>query len=253
MISNIYFMNPLTQKLSKKNISDEINFELLEQFIPNLSEKLNPYKKIFNNLLQTGILEDSFNNHIKNDFSLSMALFKIREKYTKDFGFYLVSKPFLKICSDLFKDMNILEVGAGTGFLSYQLQKLDLHVTAIDQKIQNNTYGFQKTYFDIIEDDAIDFLKNHSEFDLIIMSWPNYNTSFAYNILKNMRPKQKLLYIGEGFGGCTANDHFFDLLTEKAIELPETNLLQNYSNSWPSIHDLPFLYEIKGHKYSKML
>jgi hypothetical protein len=246
-------MKNLNKTLSKNNIPDQIDFQEFEKLIPNLAQELNPYKQMFNHLLKNGVLEEPLSDSFDKNFLLSTALFMIRKEYISRFGFYLISQPFLNICADLFQDMNILEVGAGTGFLSHQLKNLNLNISAIDQKIQNNNYGFKNTYFDLIEDNAIDFLKNHSEFDLIIMSWPNYNSSFAYNILKNMRPKQKLLYIGEGFGGCTANDQFFDLLEKRTIELPETNLLQQYSSSWPSIHDFPFLYEIKSNKYSEIL
>lgn len=246
-------MKNLNKTLSKKNISEEIDFHAFEQFIPNLAQELSPYKQMFNHLLKNGVLENPLSDSLDKNFLLSTALFMIRKEYISRFGFYLISQPFLNTCADLFQDMNILEVGAGTGFLSQQLKNLNLNISAVEQNIHNNSYGFNHSYFDLIEDNAIDFLKHHSEFDLIIMSWPNYNSSFAYDILKNMRPKQKLLYIGEGYGGCTANDQFFDLLEKRTVKLPETNLLQQYSSSWSGIHDFPFLYEIKSNKYSKIL
>ena len=111
-----------------------------------------------------------------------------------------------------------LEVGAGSGFLASHLQK-KIFYDAIDEfPIEHNTYGFISNYGHVQTIQAEKYLAKHvNDYQNILMSWPNYDTSFAYNVLKLMQPKQKLYYCGEDKYGCTANDNFFDLLESKAV------------------------------------
>lgn len=227
------------------------------QSVINLHKKINEdrYTKhepilleINNSLFKDGILKKEFYQHFQNNYSdLSFFVQTLRSAYTKEYGFFLVNEKFLDTSKELLQNKNVLEVGAGTGFLSKCLLEQQINITPIDLKVNNNLYGFENKYCDILEIDAIKYLKNNfGKHDTIIMSWPNYDNDFAKNVLKQLKSGQTLIYIGESYGGCTANDKFFELLESKAIlDLPTTEAFQSGSVSWPGIHDKVYAYKIK--------
>lgn len=220
---------------------------------PYLSLDIEKYKALepdlikINSIFDDGILKKNLYKYFKEDFSdISFHLQLLRNEYNKKYGFFLISEDFLSTSSLLLKNKRVLEVGAGSGFLSYCLQKNGIDITAIDLKVKNNNYGFEKNYTNIIQANASDYLSKYNHYDTIIMSWPNYQTSFAHDVLSKMKSGQRLIYIGEGYGGCTANDDFFDLLSSKVnIDAEQTKLLQKNSYSWPCIHDNIEVYVIK--------
>ncbi len=226
---------------------------LLKSLKPYISIDQEKYKALeptllkINSLFEDGILKKELYKNFTEDFSdISFFLQVLRGEYTKKFGFFLISEDFLSTTSNFLKNKKVLEVGAGTGFLSYCLQKNEVNVTPIDLKIKKNLYGFEKTYTNILEEEAVKHLKKNNDYDTIIMSWPNYQTKFAQDVLSNMNIGQTLIYIGEGYGGCTADDNFFDLLAEKCeIQTAITDDIQKNSYSWPCIHDKVEVYTIK--------
>jgi SAM-dependent methyltransferase len=92
----------------------------------------------------------------------------------------------------------------------------------------------------IYRDDAVKFLERNPEADLF-MSWPDYESSFAEDLAKLLRPGGKLAYIGEDRGGCTANEVFFDVL-DKDFEEPELVRIPQFM----AIHDYLTIYQKKG-------
>ncbi len=220
---------------------------------PYISMDVDKYKLLEPNLLQInslfedGILKNNLYKYFAEDFSdISFYLQMLRSEYTKKFGFFLISEDFISVTSELLQNNKVLEVGAGSGFLSYCLQKNGVDITPIDLKIDNNNYGFEQTYTEIIQINAVDYIKKNNNYDTIIMSWPNYQNPFAYNVLKQMKKGQQLIYIGEGYGGCTADDKFFKLLQDRAfINNDLTSKLKQNSYSWPCIHDEVESYIIK--------
>jgi hypothetical protein len=176
-----------------------------------------------------------------------MALMTMRESYIRQYGFYIVSEDFIQNTVENFSKNKILEVGAGTGFLSACLQNAGVDIIPTEAHLTNNHYGFKKTYTEIIEEDSVNYLKNNkNRFDTVLMSWPNYDSTFAYKVVKNMVAGQTLIYIGEGYGGCTADDKFFDYMEEHAEILHnETNKFNQGSFSWVGIHDRVQIFKIK--------
>ena len=98
----------------------------------------------------------------------------------------------------------------------------------------------RKTFTHIEVMDAIDAIKKFGkEVEFIIMSWPPYNEPIAYEVLKTMRevnPNLKLIFIGEDYGGCTADDNFFDNVKEiedkeiiNHLDYINNNLFKNLS------------------------
>ena len=237
-------------KIKLPTLKNELDkkIELYKSIMPDLSESFDESLIKLKDLISIGILQQSNYDLFKNNdhnFNLNMALGYFREEYIRQYGFFIVSDNFINIMKEHFFESKILEVGAGSGFLSYCLQNEGIQITPTDKKIEENNYGFKQTYTEIIETDSVNFLKKNPHYDTILMSWPNYNSNFADNVLKHMSPGQTLIYIGEGYGGCTANDNFYDRLESKAqLDTELTNKFSSANFSWFGIHDKIRVYKI---------
>ena len=67
---------------------------------------------------------------------------------------------------------------------------------------------------DAVVADGADFVSSRSEQgDVLMLSWPPHWNDMAEDSLRAFRGN-RLVYIGEGWGGCTATDEFFNLLDE---------------------------------------
>lgn len=145
--------------------------------------------------------------------------------------------------------MSIMELGAGTGYWAWMLSQAGVEVMAFDvlppgiPETQNG-YGFDKAFYDVFPCDGPEFLKACkfcNEFALMLC-WPDLNTSFAHDTLKVYQDRggEAFIYIGEGPGGCTANDEFFELLAgdwslDTEVDIPQ----------WFGIHDYLEIYRLK--------
>lgn len=246
-----------------KNLKPKIkssNVDYFQQYqnklqLPTLNDSLLNIKPDLNELLNTGLANDSLHQYLyqpNNGYGAMghhFELFKMREHYINNFGFALLSHKLINSLSEQLKDKNVLEVGSGTGFLSYCLQNEGVFVTPLDEKpIQNNQYNFTTCYTDLVISEASEYIKDSftkNPFDSIIMSWPSYETDFAHNVLKNMKKGQQLYYCGENYGGCTGNDAFFDLLDTKTVLNEKlTEQLHTDSLLWPGLHDSWYVFDI---------
>ncbi len=106
---------------------------------------------------------------------------------------------------------------------------------------KNNT--FLKDY--ITKSDSIEYVKNHSEVELFVLSWP-YMDDCAYRIWNNMYDGQYLLYIGEPNGGATADHQFFNSISGSELICQSSLNLKNAHLSFPYIYDEPILLKKEG-------
>lgn len=88
--------------------------------------------------------------------------------------------------------------------------------------------------------DCVSAIEQYGEsLDYLICSWPDYQKDTMYRSLIKIRevnPLCKIIYIGEGHGGCTADDIYFEnvnyLQGDDDFEQAATNFQQ-----WWGIHD----------------
>ena len=76
----------------------------------------------------------------------------------------------------------------------------------------------------------------------LFLCWPPYNTSMAYDALR-FYSGDMLIYCGEGRGGCTASDPFFQLVAEE-WELVAENSSTHIA--WDGIRDRVAIFTRKG-------
>jgi hypothetical protein len=135
---------------------------------------------------------------------------------------------------------------AGSGSLSFSLNKLGIEIIATDN------FGFgakhwkdsNNMWYDVENMDCIESIQRYGkDVDLIICSWAMMDDSI-YRSLKEMRKvndKCMLVFIGEGMGGCTGDNNFFN----EAIEIDDKNFYESVKNytTWNWLHGYPRLYK----------
>lgn len=137
-------------------------------------------------------------------FGATTVAFRFRDAMIER-GFVFPTSDLLDSIDSLAGVRPVIDLACGTGWLSGWLRKRGLDVTAVD----NKSWKFSKFEKDVIKCDAVNYVKNHpNPLGIYILSWP-YMNDMAARIWKAMRSGERLLYIGEGGGGCTANDEFF--------------------------------------------
>ena len=162
----------------------------------------------------------------------------MRSKYISDFGFPLFAEDWVKPLAKWIGSRKCLEIMAGKGQLSYFLRKYGVKIKATDNFTWPEPTWFKDNHLSVEKLDCIEAIRKYGkQVEFILCSWP-YMDSTAYNSLIEMRkvnPKCRMIYIGEGYGGCTANNAFFDEINE--CNLKTFNRAVYRYSSWEGIHD----------------
>jgi len=130
----------------------------------------------------------------------------------------------------------IVDPMAGTGYWEYLLSQMGVQCFAYD-KNQGQDTGHRVAYehFPVIQGEAELTVKMHDDCTLFLC-WPPYDDPAAYSALIEFAGN-RVIYIGEGEGGCTGDDDFHKLLEEQ-WRLVETHKPMQ----WWGLHDRIHVY-----------
>lgn len=104
----------------------------------------------------------------------------------------------------------VVEPGAGGGYWAWQLAQAGVDVVAYEPNApEANRFVSGEPWFPVLMADH-DAVKRHPDRSLLLC-WPDYSEPWASWALSCYEGSQ-LFYIGEGWGGCCADDDFFKLL-----------------------------------------
>ncbi len=70
--------------------------------------------------------------------------FKLRHKNIKVRGFPIITRELLDDLIEILKDKTVIDIGCGTGYLSYHLKDNGINIRAIDKDIEDNEYDFKR-------------------------------------------------------------------------------------------------------------
>ena len=132
----------------------------------------------------------------------------------------------------------LIEVGTGNGYYSRLLGASGADIVATDVGKQGGYSKMWKTE-GVLQAEAVEAVKAYPDRN-VFMSWPSYDESWAGQVAKAMAKGRVLAYIGEGRGGCTADDGFFDILDSDFEEIGGVAIPK-----WEGIHDYLKLYKKK--------
>lgn len=179
MSNNIAVIN---QSITKANMSDLLSQTQWEHFLGNAS------------------FEQTWN---------------IREQHIKFLGFPIITKEVIFELASFLGEMKVADLGCGTGYISAALKARGVNIDAYDDYSSTYSVGTMNNvqYCKVENVDYFNIDLDH--YNAILMSWPDYDSDNAYKIASKMKSGQILIYQGEGKGGCTADDKFFDLILDE--------------------------------------
>lgn len=149
-----------------------------------------------------------------------------------------------------------VEIGAGTGYWASLLSQMGVDMVCYDidppQHTGQNHYHSPRNergdallgitrdiFFDVRAGNHLMAAKHPDR--TLLLCWPPYDNDMAFLALQAYQGK-RLVYIGEGDGGCTADEQFFKLLAE------QWHLVSCHTPvQWSGIHDEIEVYE-RGHE-----
>lgn len=165
----------------------------------------------------------------------SMELHELRHRLCLQFAFAI---PCPEALDAIAAWGPIVEMGAGTGYWAHLLRKRGVDVIAYDRApgtSKGNHFKFTHAWTEVTKGHP-PVLRAHADRTLMLC-WPDYDSGFASNCLRSYRGR-RLIYIGEGTGGCTGDDRFHRTLDRDWTEVRTVRIPQ-----WPSVHDMLCLYE----------
>ena len=134
----------------------------------------------------------------------------------------------------------IVEMGAGIGYWASLIAAEGGQIECYDKFLGvDNAYSFKhRDPWFPVQSGEPELLKTHPA-KTLLLGWPCYADSFANDCLKAFRG-DTVVYIGEGMGGCTANDIFHKRLEYQWSEVDFVSIPR-----WDGIHDWMTIYERK--------
>lgn len=172
-----------------------------------------------------------------------------REKFVNEYAWAVPTKEAIDKIKDFIQGKTILEIASGNGLWSALMKKSGINVVAtgiFTEQYHKDQDHVNDNLFDKVENiDSDNAMNKYRDMDYVLMlCWPLYNEPLAYNALMNY-DGDKLIYIGEGDGGCTGCDNFHKLLSSdfehaERIQIPR----------WTGIYDAMHFFVRKNDVYS---
>ena len=146
--------------------------------------------------------------------------YKERERYIRKFSWAIPSDEAIQT---IVEHSPIVEMGAGTGYWAKLIAEAGADIDAYDQNPCDVHFNIQSG-----RPPTVRVYTNRTLF----LCWPPYNTPMAYQCLDNYRGNT-IIYVGEGYGGCTGCDLFHETLRRDYTEVKHVHIQQ-----WYGLHDI---------------
>jgi len=145
----------------------------------------------------------------KNQCPLAESL--RRSTFRERWGFSVPNRRAVDSIARFCRERRVLDIGCGRGTWSALLALAGCHVESCDS-FDDGNFREEDCLVNAVVANGVDFVASRSgEGDVLMLSWPTHWSDMAEDSLRAFRGN-RLVYIGEGWGGCTATDEFFNLL-----------------------------------------
>ena len=154
-----------------------------------------------------------------------------RQRLATTYAWSIISPGDVVWMTDQLGGRSVVEIGAGSGYWAWQLEQAGTNVAAYDPHppADDNSYCKAGPYTTVLQDDAT-AVKHHQD-RALLMVWPPYGGEHARHAL-SVYEGDLLIYAGESWGGCTADDGFYELLD---AEWDEVSVAPQHV-TWCGIH-----------------
>lgn len=132
-----------------------------------------------------------------------------RETLASSYAWAIPSPTDLALIDVFLDNRAVVEIGAGTGYWAWQLSQLGVDVRAYDIAPHGNHHCHDVSYHPV-EQGGPEKAAEHPD-RVLLLCWPPYDRPMAHEAL-TAYTGDSLIYIGEGHGGCTADDAFHEKL-----------------------------------------
>jgi len=171
------------------------------------------------------------------DYDHIIKEFARRSEFIGRFSFAIPSPQAVAAIAEHIQDRKLLELGAGTGLWASLLSAIGVPVAAVDNHSWNGNVPIQHgLWYPVEHSDAKAAVTKYADHTAIFFCWPDYDKPWAAEALRHFQG-DRLVYIGEGDGGCTGDAEFhaqrYHWREKEVIDIPQ----------WPGIHDAVHLYE----------
>jgi hypothetical protein len=169
----------------------------------------------------------------KNLVGNEMSAVRSRPALVKQFSWAIPNDAAI---DEIEKVGKVVEAGAGSGYWARLLRDRGVDLVAYDQNppiVSTNQYASHQ-YTDVLVGGP-EALKPHGD-RALFLCWPTYDTPFAADCLAHWAGNI-LIYVGEGPGGCCADDRFFEILDSdfsciKNVDIPRWFGMNDYMSIW---------------------
>ena len=185
----------------------------------------NPYLDLFATLTEES----------ESEFDQMTVLIQARSELVKRFAWSIPNREAL---SAIASRGPVVEIGAGAGYWAYCLSQLGTDVVAYDiapAGVSDNEYTTSVSWFEVSYGGPGRAAEHPDR--TLLLCWPPYDDPFAADGLAHFKG-DRVVFIGEGRGGCTGDDRFFATLEHeftkvKSIAIP----------TWVGVHDSVSIYQ----------
>jgi len=168
----------------------------------------------------------------------ALKIHRLREFLIKRYSFAVPCPEALEYIHDNTPG-DIIEIGAGNGYWAHLISKTGKNIQAFDiAELKDNSFGFVGEPWFEVNQGGVENLKN-SKAETLCLIWPYWKGDMASSAITEFQGDD-LIYIGEGIGGCTGTDEFFDILDK------EWDIVKNIGiPQWDGIHDMMIHFKRK--------
>jgi hypothetical protein len=134
---------------------------------------------------------------------------------------------------------------AGSGYWAYLMAQCGVDVIAADAapptfNQDHNRWHYHGQHITVHKANAFDTVCEAHPQRSLLLSWPPYDAPIGVEVLRAFRG-DRVVYIGEGEGGCCGDDVMFELLAAEWVEVTDHRPVQ-----WYGIHDWITVYDRKA-------
>jgi hypothetical protein len=221
-------VSPNATCAQRQNTSNEQIIKIKEIILQkDISQKDNVYSMI----RSYGPPEQVSNYNFQNDH----VNFQLRKYFTENIAWAIPSKESVENIRNFIGNDYCLEIGSGHGLWAGLLRLEGVNIVATDNFLSHNSQQLN-VFTEVEEIDYKEAMIKYSNSDVLFLCWSTFNDPLSYNCLTNFKGN-KVVFIGEGEDGCTADDSFFKEIGEtfdlyKDIPIP----------NWQGISDFVLLY-----------
>lgn len=177
------------------------------------------------------------------DLDEQLAAYQLRHTSVREYAFAVPTPEAVRQILQIAP--RIVDFGAGTGYWAKILTAAGGDVVAID----NVQPGTLNSYMDgqeigkwfPVQHGNVSDLACHSD-RALLLCWPPYNDSTASDAVKAWGGNV-VIYIGEGWGGCTADDSFFELMKAEFEDGDDIDIPH-----WYGVRDYIQIYRRRGYE-----